>query len=73
MVKKKKQPSMEVLMLLYGKDDEVFYTTKDDKHITALSTYYKRKVKTQRVYIIEYTLDVPITNAYVKVTLGEKY
>ena len=43
---------MEKEFLLTLKKGECFFTTKDDKHITAIATYYKVKVKTERYMAI---------------------
>lgn len=48
----KGQSTYESFTLANGKANEVFYTEKPDKTITALSNYYKRKVKTERLVVI---------------------
>lgn len=42
----------ESLCLLKLKRGKSFYTTKKDKDMTAISAYYGKKVKTERVYVI---------------------
>lgn len=42
----------ESICLLNLKSGKSFYTTKKDKDITALATYYKKKIKTERVIAI---------------------
>jgi DTW domain-containing protein YfiP len=43
--------TMESLMICNGKVGDHFYSDKLDKHFTALSTYYKRKIKTERMIV----------------------
>ena len=48
----RKPSSYESICLLQLKKNQWFYTNKKDKDITAISTYYKKKVKTERVFVI---------------------
>lgn len=48
-----KNPStIESWMIVNGKKGKEFYTEKQDKHLTALSTYYGRKITTERMMVI---------------------
>lgn len=64
-----KTQAFESLALLKGKPTHVFYTHKKDKDITALSTYYKRKVLTERLIVLEGTKNKPKASAITKVTI----
>lgn len=44
--------SAESICLITLKSGSVFYSHKKDKDITAIASYYKRKVKTERVLIV---------------------
>ena len=64
-----KTQALESLALLNGKVMQVFYTHKKDKDITALATYYSRKVNTERLIVLEGTKDKPKANTITKVTI----
>ena len=61
--------TMESWMVANGKVGEVFYTEHPDKDITALSSYHKRKLKTERVFVTNYTKDEIECKRITKVTL----
>lgn len=48
----KKPTTIESWMLVNGKKGKHFYTDKQDKHLTALATYYGRKIRTERMVVI---------------------
>ena len=59
--------TLEAIAMTTLKKGQIFYTTKKDKDITAISSYYDRKVRTERLYTLN-----PITgktSKVVKVTL----
>lgn len=64
-----KTQAFESLALLNGKPMQVFYTHKKDKDITALASYYLRKVNTERLIVLEGTKDKPKANTITKVTI----
>ena len=64
-----KPHTIESLALLNCKPMSVFYTHKKDKDITALASYYNKKVYTERLIIIGGTKDEPQANTLTKVTL----
>lgn len=65
--------SMEAWMMINGKYGETFYTEKRPKDMTAIASYYNRKIMTGRVLIIdEYTSDIPVISRLTKVTLLSK-
>lgn len=66
-----KTQAIESLFLLNGKPMHVFYTHKKDKDITALASYYSRKVHTERLIVIEGTRDIPRAKSLTKVTIIE--
>jgi hypothetical protein len=45
----KNQSTMESWMIANSKSGQHFYTDKADRHLTALSSYYKRKIVTERL------------------------
>lgn len=48
---------------------EVIYTHQADKWVTAQATYYKRKVKTERIIALEGSILEPIAVPLTKVTI----
>lgn len=59
--------TLEAIAMTTLRKGQSFYTTKQDKDITAISCYYSRKVRTERLYTLN-----PITgktSRVVKVTL----
>lgn len=62
-----KQRTIESIGLLNLKLGESFYTEKQDKDISAISSYYKIKVKTERLFVLN--PQTGETNRVVKVTL----
>ena len=47
-----KQTSVESIALINLKKGDFFYTHKRDKEITAVSSYYGKKVSTERLIIV---------------------
>lgn len=45
--------NIESWMIANGKKGDHFYSDKEDKYLTALSAYYKRKITTERVICIK--------------------
>lgn len=50
--KARRLTTMESWMIVNGKAGEHFYSDKRDGHLTSLSTYYKRKIITERLITI---------------------
>lgn len=48
----KGQRTVESIALTTLKRGKSFFTTKADKDITAISSYYKKRVKTERVFVL---------------------
>ena len=63
------QCTMEGWMMINGKSGDVFYTDKHDRHITALSSHYKRKITTERLITITTGGKEPLSKYITKVTL----
>jgi hypothetical protein len=66
-----KVQSLESLALLNGKRLTEFFTKKKDKDITAIASYYGRKVHTERLIVIEGSKESPKANTLIKVTIIE--
>jgi hypothetical protein len=68
-MKGRKVKSMESFAIINGKPGDSFYTHKKDKDVTAIATYYKKKVSTERIIAISKKEDSPISTMITKVTL----
>lgn len=66
---RKGQHTIESWVMANGKSGDIFYTHKKDKDITAIATYYKREVLTERVIIVQGTWSNPSSFPLIKVTL----
>jgi hypothetical protein len=69
MGRSKTQSTMESWMVANGKAGEHFYSEKLDRHLTAISTHHKRKIKTERLITITTGGKVPQSKYIIKVTL----
>jgi len=47
-----RQRTIESIGLLNLKEGESFYTEKRDKDITAIASYYDKKVRTERMFVL---------------------
>jgi len=47
-----RQRTIESIGLLNLKQGESFYTEKQDKDITAIASYYDKKVRTERLFVL---------------------
>lgn len=65
----RKASSLESICLINGKKDDVFYSHKKDKDITAIAYYYEKKVLTERLIVIGGTKDSPAAFTLTKVTI----
>ncbi len=63
------QYTMESWMIVNGKVGEHFYSDKKDGYLTSLSTYYKRKIKTERLITVTTGGKTPESKYITKVTL----
>jgi hypothetical protein len=66
-MKRTKQRSIESIALLNLTKGKCFYSPKQDKDITAIASYYEKKVKTER--LITVNPQTGETERVVKVTL----
>jgi hypothetical protein len=48
----RKQRTIESMGLMTLKQGESFYTEKQDKDITAIANYYEKKVRTERLFVL---------------------
>lgn len=60
---------MESWMIANGKSGEHFYSDKMDRHLTALSNHYNRKIVTERLITVTTGGKEPISKYITKVTL----
>ena len=66
---KKNQYTLESWMIANGKKGKQFYSDKADRHLTAISSHYKRKIKTERLITITTNGKLEVPKYIVKVTL----
>lgn len=69
MARPKGQVTMESWMIANGKIGQHFYSDREDKYITAISTYYGRRVKTERLITVTAGKKTPESKYITKVTL----
>lgn len=50
--RKRQTRTIESWMILNGKKGDHFYSDKEDKYLTAIASYYKRKVTTERLICV---------------------
>ena len=65
----KKPTTLEGFMMIHGKPGDIFYSEKLDRHLTAISTYYKRKIKTERLILIDGHKENPTAKMITRVIL----
>ncbi len=65
---KGKALSYEAIMLSTLKKDDIFYTDKTDRNMTAAATFYKIRIKTQRCFIVN--PDTLETKSITRVTIA---
>jgi hypothetical protein len=63
-----KPNTVEALSLLHSKKGTIFYTNKDDKSMTAIAVYYKRKISTERMILVSYSSEI-LAEKLTKVTI----
>jgi len=69
MGRKKGQTTVESWMIANGKAGQSFYSDKEDKHLTAISSYHKRKIVTERLITITTGGKKPEAKYITKITL----
>lgn len=67
--RKNKQYSMESWMIANGKEGDVFYSEKLDRHLTAIATHHSRKISTERVLVVTTAKSTPECRYLVRVTI----
>lgn len=65
----KNKRTLESWMMANGKCGDIFYSDKKDRHLTAISTYYKRKIITERLVTVTSHKETPSANMITKVTI----
>lgn len=60
---------LESYMIKNGDTGDFFYSEKQDKNLTAIATYYKRKISTQRFVLVTTGKTSPEAINLTKVTL----
>ena len=60
-MKRGKKPSIESIVMLSSKPGDIFWTEKDDKHMTSLACYHDKKILTERHYAIDAATHETIT------------
>ncbi|MFA5067967.1 MAG: hypothetical protein WC466_08065 [Candidatus Izemoplasmatales bacterium] len=63
------QFTVESYMITNGKTGDVFFSKKKDKDLTAMASYRKRKITTERMLIVATGGKKPIAEHITKVTL----
>jgi hypothetical protein len=56
-------------MIANGKEGQVFYSEKKDRHLTAIATHHQRKILTERLIAVTTGKEEPVATNLTKVTL----
>ena len=64
-----KQYTIESWAIANGKTGSHFYSDKMDRHLTAIATHHKRKIKTERLLTVTTGGKTPAAKYITKVTL----
>jgi hypothetical protein len=67
--RKNQQFTLESWMIVNGKKGDHFYSDKMDRHLTAISTHYGRKIATERLLLVTTAKSSPIASYVTRVTL----
>jgi hypothetical protein len=67
--RKNKQYTLESWMICNGKEGDVFYSEKTDRHLTAFATHHSRKISTERILAVTTAKSTPECRYIVRVTL----
>lgn len=67
--KKSGQYTCESWLMANGEKGTIFYSSKRDKSLTAIATYYKRRIKTERIIAVTGSKAIPTATNLTKVTL----
>ncbi len=63
------QFTLESWMIANGKKGKVFYSEKLDRHLTAIATGHKRKIRTERLITVTSHKEKPVAGVLTRVTL----
>lgn len=66
---RKGEHTLESWFIANGKEGQVFYSEKKDRHLTAIATYHQRKILTERLITVTTGKLIPIAATLTKVTL----
>ena len=69
MKKQGRTASYESWAIANAKTGTIFYTDKEDRHITAFSTYHQRPLKTERMLVVSTGGKTPTAKYITKVTI----
>jgi hypothetical protein len=69
MKKQGRTSSYESWAIANAKTGTIFYTDKEDRHITAFSTYHQRPLKTERMLVVSTGGKTPTAKYITKVTI----
>lgn len=61
--------TVESFMMVNGKANSYFYSEKKDRALTAIATYYKRRILTERLVAVTTGKGKPVAKNITKVTL----
>ena len=61
--------SIESIFIAKSKPGSIGFTQKSDRQLTSLATFYKRKIKTERVIVISGTKEKPVAKGITKITI----
>lgn len=64
-----KPRTLESYIIATGKRGYIFYSTKPDRHLTAMASQYKRSIKTTRIVAVEATSKTPKCNYITKIQI----
>jgi hypothetical protein len=64
-----KQYTIESWFIANGKVGQHLYSDKDDKSLTALASFHKKKISTERFVLVTTAKSTPIAKSLTKVTL----
>ena len=67
--KQGKRYTAESFALTYGKKGDIFYSTKQDKNLTAIATHNNKSITTETLVVIQMRKRKPIASKITKVTI----
>lgn len=64
-----KQRTVESYIIANGKKGYIFYSTKPDRHLTAIASQHNRSIRTTRIVAVESGSKTPKCNYITKIVL----